>query len=286
MPVQAQQTATKIATVTRRTFRSTLTLPISVAPSNEVTIVAPVSGIVDRVMVDINSRVKKGQVIATIATRSKPFPVVAPIDGVVIERKASPGAYVREGDATLFEIIEYSNVIFQLQVPEAAFPRLAPGQKLEARFEAYPNRIYAALLRTVVPRVDAASHTVLALADCANPDGALIIGMHGQGSLVLGIRENVLAVATNAVQRDGAGAWVLRVDHAGPQRTAVQLGWEEGDQVEVIAGLNERDLVYLLGSPAAIEAHSVSCRMPLALLISALPLPLVARLIVPPDLVT
>jgi multidrug efflux pump subunit AcrA (membrane-fusion protein) len=78
--------------------------------------------------------------------------------------------------------------------------------------------------------------------------------MYAEVSLALKQRPNTLSVPVEAIERQGASATVLLVNSQNQlQERQVQLGIETSDQVEVLSGLNENDLV-VVGNRSQLRA--------------------------------
>src|SRR5689334_12029481 len=89
------------ATVEKRDIKATLRLGVTASPYLWAQLAAPANGVVKQVLVDLASRVKKGDKLAVVGAKDA---VLAPFDGIVVSRNALPGVWVREGDA-LFTVM-------------------------------------------------------------------------------------------------------------------------------------------------------------------------------------
>lgn len=155
---------------------------------------APAAGEVKEVMVDFNTPVRRGQVLARLgpppgraaigsAKEEERGLVRAPIDGTVILRNVAPGQTISTGaQAPLFTIApDLREMQLQATVSAADAARLRVGMTATLTVEAFPRRTFGGELRQIrksAPRGQAASYTVVL--DAANPDLTLLPGMTAQ----------------------------------------------------------------------------------------------------------
>jgi Cu(I)/Ag(I) efflux system membrane fusion protein len=170
----------------------------------------------------------------------------APVSGVVAELGAREGMTVMAG-ATLFRIASLGAVWVVAEVPEAQAGMLVPGANVEARVPAYPADAFAGRLSAILPEVNAATRTVRARVEVANPAGKLKPGMYATLTFSARGREGLL-VPSEAVIRTGERAVVILAEAEGKFRAVdVELGMESGDSAEIRKGLKPGDRVVVSG---------------------------------------
>ena len=102
--------------------------------------------------------------------------LVAPISGIVAELGAREGMMVQPGMA-LFRIVDLSTVWIEASVPEAQASEVRVGATARAAADAYPGRTFSGTVSAILPQVDAATRTLRARLEVANPGTALKPGM-------------------------------------------------------------------------------------------------------------
>ncbi|HEX7403928.1 MAG TPA: efflux RND transporter periplasmic adaptor subunit, partial [Usitatibacter sp.] len=102
--------------------------------------------------------------------------LAAPIDGVVAELGARQGMNVMPG-ATLFRINGLGSVWVNVEVPETQAAIVRAGEAVVATVPAYPGERFPGRISAVLPEVNAATRTVRARVELANPGGKLKPGM-------------------------------------------------------------------------------------------------------------
>jgi Cu(I)/Ag(I) efflux system membrane fusion protein len=190
--------------------------------------------------------------------------VVAPTSGVVVELMAREGMTVTTG-ATLFRINGLSTVWANAEVPESQSAWLRPGARVQARSPAAPGRTFDGRVQAILPDVNAATRTLKARMELANPGGRLVPGMFVQMQFSDMRAEKVLLVPTEAVIQTGRRTVVMLAEENGRFRPVdVEAGIETGGQTEIKRGLQAGQRVvvssqFLIDSEASlrgVEARS------------------------------
>lgn len=184
--------------------------------------------------------------------------LTAPIDGVIVELMTREGMTVMPGE-TLFRINGLSTVWANAAVPESQAALLRPGAPVEGRSVALPGTTFTGNVQAILPDVDAATRTIKARIELANPSQALAPGMFV--NLALGVDGvDVLAVPSEAVIRTGTRTVVIVADGKGGFHPVdVQVGVEAGGDIEIDGGLVAGQEVvvsgqFLIDSEASLRA--------------------------------
>ena len=173
--------------------------------------------------------------------------IVAPFAGVLGLREVSPGQLLQPGTPiTTLDAVDTMEVDFA--IPEVQLRRIAAGQAVEARSDAWPGETFRGRVLSVDSRVDVATRSVTVRAAVDNPEGRLLPGML-LTLTVLQPERQALAVPEIAVQQNGTQSFVFRVDAEGKAQMApVRLGAREAGRVEVLEGLAEGDRIVVDGA--------------------------------------
>ncbi|MCB1823098.1 MAG: efflux RND transporter periplasmic adaptor subunit [Candidatus Competibacteraceae bacterium] len=166
----------------------------------------------------------------------------APFDGVIGLRQISPGAYVKPGD-DLVAMEGLGAMKLDFRVPETYLARLAVGQRLTARVDAYPEQGFEGVIYAIEPALDEETRTVLLRARLPNPGNKLRPGLFARVSLILERRENALTVPEQAIVPVGQTTFVYRVVNGKAAMTPVKLGLRQPGLVEILQGLDAGDRV-------------------------------------------
>lgn len=144
--------------------------------------------------------------------------IVAPIDGIVIDRQIEPGQTVASGlnVAVLFTLAQdLGRVQALIRVDEADIGSVREGQPVRFTVDSFPNDSFNGVVTEVrkLPTTESnvVAYTVVAEAD--NPGEKLLPGMTANAEIILERRPNVLRVPNSAlrftppgVEAEGRGA--------------------------------------------------------------------------------
>ncbi|MBC8118178.1 MAG: efflux RND transporter periplasmic adaptor subunit, partial [Burkholderiaceae bacterium] len=128
--------------------------------------------------------------------------LTAPISGVLVELMVREGMTVMPG-ATIARISGLSTVWAQAEVPESQSALLRPGAKVQARSPAVPGETFNGTVQAIVPEVNAATRTLKARVELANPQGQLVPGMFVTMQFMDSRAEKSLLIPTEAVIQTG-----------------------------------------------------------------------------------
>ncbi len=131
--------------------------------------------------------------------------IIAPIDGVVIDRQIEPGQTVASGlnVAVLFTLAQdLSRVQALINVDEADIGSVRVGQPVKFTVDAYPNDNFTGQVTQIrsLPTTESnvVAYTVVVEAD--NPGSRLLPGMTANAEIILEQRPNVLRVPNAALR--------------------------------------------------------------------------------------
>lgn len=164
----------------------------------------------------------------------------APFAGTLGLRLVSPGAYVKPGD-DIVNLESLGAMKLDFRVPEIYLARLATGQTLTMRVDAYPDQSFEGILYAIDPAVDPETRTVLLRARAPNKANRLRPGLFVRVNLILERRENALMVPEQAIVPLGQTPFVYRIVDGKAAKTPVKLGIRRPGTVEILEGLKADD---------------------------------------------
>jgi HlyD family secretion protein len=131
--------------------------------------------------------------------------IVAPIDGIVVDRKVEPGNTVAASlqAPVLFTIAQdLSKVEVKISVDEADVGQVQEGQMVRFTVDAFPDNTFDGVVTQVrkqpTTTQNVVAYTVIAEAD--NPDGKLLPGMTANADIILERKPSVLKVPAAALR--------------------------------------------------------------------------------------
>ena len=167
--------------------------------------------------------------------------VRAPFAGLVADRGVSVGDWVNRG-ASVATVVRVDPLRVELTVPEQAVARIAEGQTVVLRVDAYPGRSFEARVRFVSPTLRADQRALTVEAILPNADGLLKPGLFASAEIET-TADSALVVPAPVVQTSGATSrlFVVRGDRV--EERVVATGQRAGDLVEIVDGVAQGDLV-------------------------------------------
>src|SRR5262249_51796810 len=85
--------------------------------------------------------------------------VTAPLDGVVTEKLTSVGELVGPQAGTLFEVVDFSSLEVELDVPEGKLEQVKLGSPAEIVLDAFPSKRWRGATSEIGKKVDRAKAT-------------------------------------------------------------------------------------------------------------------------------
>jgi multidrug efflux pump subunit AcrA (membrane-fusion protein) len=110
--------------------------------------------------------------------------ILAPISGIVTEKKVLEGKYVMEGD-DLYTIADLGRVWLQAKIFESDLAGVSIGTAVAVRTTAFPNESYAGRITFIAYTIDTDTRTISARVEVDNPDYHLKPGMYAEATIRL-----------------------------------------------------------------------------------------------------
>ncbi len=133
----------------------------------------------DALLKDVSAQVEKTE--AVIARKH----LRAPFDGRIGIPQLDPGQYATEGQAIVtLQALDTLEVDFSL--PEQELPRLAVGQRVRCRVQAYPEQSFDGHVSAIDAKVDGNTRNVLVRARVPNTASTLLPGMFVSVEVIVG----------------------------------------------------------------------------------------------------
>lgn len=178
--------------------------------------------------------------------------MTAPFDGVVATIDIKEGDSLSAFDyatRTIVELVDLSNMEFNAEVDEIDIPGVRLGQSAIISVDALPDAKFEGKVTYTSPVSTEKSGLILykAKIDFDVPDGSgLRAGMRATADIIINKRSNVLLVPSRAIRQDSSGKPVVKV-MVGEQieERPVVSGISDGNQTEIVAGLNEGEVVVI-----------------------------------------
>jgi len=174
--------------------------------------------------------------------------VKAPFDGIVTARNTDVGALINAGNGgaaqELFHMAATAKLRVYVSVPQADSRAAEPGLKAYLTLSEFPGRRFAGELVRTAGAIDPATRTLLTEVDVDNASGELRPGAYAEVHLMIpeGSRSLIVPVSALMFRSEGLRVGVVRNGNRA-DLVPVILGKDYGNEVEVVSGISESDLV-------------------------------------------
>ncbi len=181
------------------------------------------------------------------------FPVYATVSGTVSEVMSAEGDYVKKGQP-IVKVSNLSTVWAEFDAYETQLSQLKKGQRISITTNAYPNKTFNGKISFVDPVLNNATRTVTVRATLANQNEQFKPGMFVTGKIQNDKNfsdESKLWVPSSAVMWTGERSLVyikVKPDEPVFEMREVMLGVRNGEQLEVISGLNSGEEIVANGT--------------------------------------
>ena len=164
-------------------------------------VTTPLEGRLIKLNFDLNERVKAGDVVGLVETPEllgKPLTLKAPIDGVIVERKATAGEAV-DKTKEIYTISDPTQLWAIAEVKERDIAAVKLGQDATFMVLAYPQETFRGKVMLLGNQVEAQSRTLEVRISVDNADGRLKAGMFADVEILTIMLENVLVTILSKV---------------------------------------------------------------------------------------
>lgn len=172
---------------------------------------------------------------------------LSPASGIIEEIVVAEGQYLNEGE-TLYRIGNLGTLWLEAELYPQETRYVKQGDKVAVRVVGFESESISATINFLSPEYRANSQVVIIRASLNNPGLRYKPGMQAQVFLTHSARK-ALAIPTDAIIRDGRGTHLyVQTGHNTFQPRKVKTGVEDFEQVEIISGLQENEVVAVSGA--------------------------------------
>jgi Cu(I)/Ag(I) efflux system membrane fusion protein len=169
-------------------------------------------------------------------------------EGTVVERKVTQGQYVNAGE-TLLTVADLNEIWIKADVYEDQLPQIHPGQDVDIKAEALPNRTLHGHVQFIEPTTNPQTRTVPVHVHLPNPGMRLMPGMFVSATFVSRAAGPSVVVPRSAVLDTGTRRLVYVAKPGGVfEAREVKVGAPTEEVFPVVSGLNAGDKVVLNGN--------------------------------------
>jgi membrane fusion protein (multidrug efflux system) len=176
--------------------------------------------------------------------------VRAPFAGRLGIRQVDLGQYLNAG-TIIVTLQALDPILVDFYLPQQALGHIKIGQTATATVDTYPGVKFAGVIESINSKVDTASRNIQVRASFHNADRRLVPGMFAAIAVESGEVTRQMTLPQTTITHNPYGDTVYLVQHDGNRNTVLQrfvkLGATRGDQVAVLSGVNQGDVVVSAG---------------------------------------
>jgi membrane fusion protein (multidrug efflux system) len=178
--------------------------------------------------------------------------VRAPFNGVVTVRNIELGQRVNVNQS-LFVVADFNPLRAKIYVPEKDIGRIYEGQRAKITIEAEPGLDFSGVVKMISPVVDPSSGTSKVTIDIDDHKGKLKPGMFASIFITTETHNNALIIPKKALILESDLDQVYIYQEGNAHKVNLKVGFTSGDDLEVLSGLEEGDLVVIAGQDGLRE---------------------------------
>ncbi|MDB5108811.1 MAG: secretion protein HlyD [Candidatus Binatus sp.] len=188
--------------------------------------------------------------------------ITAPFDGIITVRNFDPGHLVPAATSgatggNVVSIARLKPLRVYTYVPQSVSPYMKDGDPATITVNEYPQRKFTGTITRHPEALSPDTRTMLVEVDLANEDQALYPGMYASAEFVVAMGSGAPMVPDDALVFRNGKTYVPVVRGNKLHLAEVVLGYDNGQTVEVISGINETDKVAVNVGQAARDGENV-----------------------------
>jgi macrolide-specific efflux system membrane fusion protein len=174
--------------------------------------------------------------------------IYAPISGIIASVATQQGETVSASSLnvpTFVTIVDLNRLEIYAYVDETDIGKIKPGFEATFTVDSFPDKDFKGKVTAIYPKATIQDNVVyyITVISIENPEGKLKPDMTVNATILLNKRENVFAVPSKAIKREGGKKVVTVLENNKPVQKAVKTGWKDSAYTEIIEGLKEGDKV-------------------------------------------
>ncbi len=201
-----------------------------------------------------NLKAQVAQQAAIVAKKT----IKAPFSGRLGISFVNPGEYVNPGNK-IVTLQTLNPILVDFYLPQQFLAELAVGQTVNVTADTYPGKVFSGKITAINSAVDAATRNIEVEATIDNPQLTITPGMSVSVTVNTGAPKYHLTLPQTAVSFNPYGELVYIIKEKNPgvknkskiiltaKQAFVITGETRGDQVEILKGLSEGDIVVTSG---------------------------------------
>ena len=190
--------------------------------------------------------------------------VTAPFDGIITKRYVDPGAYIPMPNAAstpeaaaIVNLTDFKTLRMQVAVPETEATHIEIGQPIRWTTDNYPGQHFDGTVTRTYWALDKPTKTMLTETQMANPGMKLRPGMLVNARIGIEKKNDALLLPVEALVREKTNSFVFIFNDGKAKKSPVEVGFNDGTNIEIVAGIKLTDLAIVPGQQALRDGQLV-----------------------------
>lgn len=189
--------------------------------------------------------------------------VYAPFNGVITARNTDVGDLINAGSSTapktdMFHMAQTDTLRVYVNVPEEYARGIQPGRtQSEISLATFTGRTFPGKLVRTADAIAMSTRTLLAEVDVPNPMGTLFTGSYAQVTLKIPAQSPAYLIPSSTLLFRTKNLQVGVVQEGKAVIRNVTPGRDFGNEIEIVAGLNDHDQVIVNPSDSLVTGQAV-----------------------------
>jgi RND family efflux transporter MFP subunit len=190
--------------------------------------------------------------------------VTAPFGGIITKRYVDPGAYIPVPNAAstpeaaaIVNLTDFKTLRMQVAVPETEATHIKVGQSIRWTADDYPGEHFDGTVTRAYWALDKATKTMLTETQMANPGMKLQPGMLVNARISIDKKGDALVLPVGALVKEKTNSFVYIFSEGKVKKAPVEVGFNDGTNVEIVAGVKPADLAIVAGQQALRDGQFV-----------------------------
>ena len=244
--------------------RKTLFYTGDLHAENEVVVYSVVPGRVTKYNYNEGDTVKKGATLAVLEGTEtwdefKPVIVESPISGTVALNYLDVGELATT-QTPLSLIVGGGGIRVKIKVPDSELGQIKEGMNAELKVPITPARIFHGTVERISPVIERTTRTAQVEIFFKNGDGTLLAGMFGDVTIIVEEKDDVLVIPFDSIlfENQGmVGPYCYVIEDEKATKRSLTLGIIDSDNVEIVSGLSQGEMVADLGKENLEEGSEI-----------------------------
>jgi len=177
-------------------------------------------------------------------------------EGYITERLIEAGDRVNS-NTQVYTIEDFNPLLIRVFVPTSDAINLALGMSAEVTTDVLKGLGFEGKVKLINPRIDVETGTVKVTVEVFDNSLRLQPGMFVKVQIAIGMKENALVIPRKAILYKQNKSYVFVLNRRQVSQREVLLGLLEEDHVEVTEGLNEGEVIVIVGVEGLKDGQKV-----------------------------